>query len=123
MIESTTERPYSGSEKCKCGKPAVIEINIPPFPPWYRCVECEERFKREIKWQYLGEHSHEDNIICPYCGDEKTGYWDVDSDVKECECGECGRKFDIEVQHSVTYSTKRSLCEMPPDWNEEGDDE
>jgi hypothetical protein len=36
---------------------------------------------------------------------------------------ECGKKFDVEVEEKRTYSTKRSLCEMPDNYGEEDTEE
>ena len=91
----------------------------------HRCDKCHDRWERELAWESKGETINEDEIVCPYCN---TSYEDYDAyafdegKTAEVECFECGRKFDLEVEVKRTYSTKRSLCEMPDDWNEVGDD-
>lgn len=98
------------------GKPRRIEV--------HRCDKCEERFHRKIDWQSEGEAWNECTIICPYCGyeyEEYDAYAFEDGTHEEVECDGCGRKFDLEVETRREFSTKRSLCEMPDDY--EGSEE
>ena len=48
-------------------------------------------------------------IVCPYCGHEKTNSWEYDGDDGEIECDECGMKFAYVRNVSVDYSTSK-LC-------------
>lgn len=91
----------------------------------HRCDKCDKRFHQELNWESEGESIREEKIVCPFCGHEYEDYSGYEFDEgrheeTECEC--CGRKFDLEVEVSRTYSTKRSLCEMPEDYGEEEED-
>lgn len=90
----------------------------------HRCDTCQTRFDMEIDWESKGETVFESSIICPYCGYEYSSYDGYefecgDHDEVECEC--CGMHFDLEVRETRTYSTKRSLCDMPEDFDPEED--
>ncbi len=104
--------------------PAHITGGAPARYEVHRCDKCDKRFNQELAWESEGGTYKEKNVICPYCGykyDDYDGYQFDEGKTEEEECPECGRKFDVEVEFSRTYSTKRSLCEMPEDW--EGEDE
>ena len=123
-MERKTTLPYNGPEVCSCGTPAAWMIQVlPEYTPRYRCQVCEDKFNQEIRWTYINEYSHEESIICPYCDKVYSDSWDIaEADREEYECERCGRAFDIEVHRTVSYSTTRSLSEMPPDWNEEDEE-
>lgn len=92
----------------------------------HRCDACDHRLDLEIDWQAMGETIQETNIICPYCGYEYgdyEGYGFDAGDHDEVECDSCGKHFDLEVVERRTYSTKRSVCDMPEDFNGEESDE
>ena len=102
--------------------PALITGWEPKRYEVHRCDKCDKRLDQEIAWESEGETIGEDNVICPYCGykyDDYDGYQFDEGKTEEEECPECGRKFDVEVETRRTYSTKRSLCEMPEDYGEE----
>ena len=50
-----------------------------------------------------------DEITCPYCGYEMSDSWEFSNDTYYT-CDECGKKYDIEVEHSVSYSTYKKDC-------------
>lgn len=54
----------------------------------------------------------EDKIICPYCtveiDDELWEYFD--SDGEQIKCDECGEIYNLEVCHSVHFSTTKKDC-------------
>lgn len=88
----------------------------------HRCDKCQERWDRELAWESKGETIDERELICPYCNavyHDYEAYGFDEGETEEEECSNCGRKFDVEVKVERLYSTKRSLCEMPDDWNEE----
>lgn len=90
----------------------------------HRCDACQKRWDMEFEWESKGETTRERNIICPYCGYEYSDYggYEFDSgDHDEVECEDCGMHFDLEVRETRTYSTKRSLCDMPEDFDPEED--
>lgn len=105
-----------------CGKPTDnikliygIQINT--------CDVCQKKQDIEYRWQIKNEHFAENTIICPFCDFEYPNYelWEYSENDYEVECPVCGKKFDLEVRVTMEYSTKRSLCEMPEDY--QGDDE
>lgn len=107
-----------------CGKPTDNTQRVYEFE-FHTCDECQRKLDIEYEWQSENEHFAEDTIICPYCDYE---YEDYDACEYECsedeiECPECGKKFDLEVRVTTEYSTKRSLCEMPEDYQGEDDAE
>lgn len=88
----------------------------------HRCDACDKRWHMELDWECMGETINESNIICPYCGYEYSDYdgWSFEGgDHEEVECECCGKHFDLEVRERRTYSTKRSVCDMPDDWDGE----
>lgn len=84
------------------------------------CDACRERISREVKWESQGETWRKPNVICPYCGyeidsEDSALFFEVGkTEEYACEC--CRRKFDVEVRVVRYYSTNRSACEMPEDW-------
>lgn len=121
----------SGKYKCDyCGAPTdndqTFKVSTGRVFEAHRCDECDKRLNRVFAWQDKGENYREDELICPFCQTSYDGYDAYGFDegtTKEIECDFCGRKFDLEVEVSRTYTTKRSVCEMPDDWDEEDDDE
>lgn len=90
----------------------------------HRCDKCDKRLDQELAWESKGETIREDNVICPYCEyeyDDYDGYQFDEGNTEEVECLACGRKFNVEVEVRRTYSTKRSLSEMPENYGEEDD--
>ena len=59
----------------------------------------------------MTEYNNEQNIICPYCNYEDKDSWEVQESDEEYECGSCGKKFVLEVEHNITYSTIKTSCE------------
>lgn len=112
----------------RCGKPTdndqSFKFHDGSTFEIHRCDECQKQFDRELAWESKGETINEKKIICPYCGYEYEDCFCYDYEegmTEEEECASCGRKFDIEVEVYRTYSVKRSLSEMPEDF--EDDDE
>ena len=105
--------------------PAHITGAEPKRYEVHRCDKCDRRFNQELDWESEGETFQEDKITCPYCGyecDDYDGYSFEEGKTEEVECPVCDRKFDLEVEVKRTYSTKRSLCEMPENYGEEQSD-
>jgi len=83
---------------CVCGKKKYEWQNV--------CWVCKQ--KNEIKniWSYSKDKKEvtgEKYIICPYCG-EHYGEDDL-HDSMDLTCDECGKKFKMEVEYNITYST------------------
>lgn len=120
----------------KCGAPTdndqsfTISVHITGGVPnryeVHRCDICDKRFHQELAWESKGETINEKKLVCPYCDyeyDDYDAYCFQEGDTPEVECEACGRKFDLEVDTRRVFSTKRSLCEMPENWDEEDEDE
>ncbi|MBR2047112.1 MAG: hypothetical protein IJ960_00800 [Oscillospiraceae bacterium] len=60
-------------------------------------------------------------MICPWCGCEYDDYlgYEFEGDAEAVECRYCGKHFDLAIQTTRRYSTKRSLCDMPENYGEE----
>lgn len=56
------------------------------------------------------DHENTDNIICPYCGEEDIDSWEIQSSEEDYQCGSCDEKFNVEVEHSISYSTLKKEC-------------
>ena len=119
-------------ECCDCGKPTDNSCDVNDLSgnllfTIHRCDACEEQLKLEMDFQSEGETIEIDTLVCPWCGyeyedHESCRYYDIGSE-EEVDCPSCGRKFDLEVQTAVRFSTKRSLCEMPEDYGKEEQDD
>lgn len=111
-----------------CGKPTDNDqsfwSHVAPETRYeiHRCDECDKRLDKEMDWESEGETINEDELVCPYC---QTSYDDYDAygfdegKTEEVECMFCGKKFDLEIRVQRTYSTKRSLSEMPENYGED----
>ena len=102
---------------CSCGNPTDNEKVIGKMVI-HTCDECLERISKEVDWESENEHYQERTIICPYCDFEYEDYdaWCFDCSEDEVECPECGKRFDLEIQEIRYFSTKRSVCDMPEDY-------
>lgn len=52
--------------------------------------------------------SHENECVCPYCGDVNADSWELGTGGEEdgeTECGSCGRPYTYQRHVSVSYST------------------
>lgn len=109
-----------------CGKPTNNDriFTLPSGTEYHlhTCDKCAKRIHLEVEWESIGEHYREDEIICPYCECSYDDYdaWKFDEGKSpEVECEFCGKKFDLEVVVRRKYTTKRSICEMPDDFDPE----
>lgn len=79
----------------------------------HRCDECKEKLSAETEWQ--NEQFKEDDIVCPWCGDSfseyeemtqmlDSPYGDFDGTV---ECPSCGKEFELEIETTCTYTTRK----------------
>lgn len=88
----------------------------------HRCDVCEDRLRREVRWELAGSTYDETNVICPYCGHEYSDYdsYAFDEDgANDVECESCKKHFALEVRTSRRFTTRRSVCDMPEDFNGE----
>lgn len=92
----------------------------------HRCAACDKRLDLEYEWQSLDEHYRERSIICPHCGYEFEDYdaYGFDEGGHDAvECPDCMKHFDLVVVEVREYSTKRSVCDMPDDFDTEKEKE
>ncbi len=54
------------------------------------------------------DKNYKDEIVCPYCGHSNST--DEFYESNNSECSGCEKKFYVEVNHSVDYSTARVDC-------------
>jgi hypothetical protein len=50
---------------------------------------------------------YNDHPICPYCGAEDEGAWEMEGEDGTTDCGECEREYRWSRNVSVTYDTER----------------
>ena len=50
---------------------------------------------------------HEDDAKCPWCKTDVSTDESYDAELEENECSECGNKFTLTAEHSVTWTTRR----------------
>ena len=50
-----------------------------------------------------------DKMICPHCGHvvDDTDYNGSQDSTGTCDNDECGKEFDLEIEYSATYYTKK----------------
>lgn len=73
------------------------------------CFSCEEEKNiKDLSETAVedGETSNERYIVCPYCG-EHYGEDDM-YETQTVECDNCDKKFKVEVEYSVSYSTEKT---------------
>lgn len=90
----------------------------------HRCDACQTRFDLELDFQSEGETYDEAALICPWCQltyDPCDALEFEDGEETEVECQFCGKHFDLAIRTRRTYSTMRSLCDMPDDYGREED--
>jgi DNA-directed RNA polymerase subunit RPC12/RpoP len=109
---------------CHCGKPTDNEHQYGKIT-CHTCDDCLRRIDNEVDFQSEGETYRESTIICPHCGHkydfyDACGFEEGDYEETVCEC--CGKKFDLDVITIPYFSTKKSLCEMPEDYEPEKED-
>ena len=57
-----------------------------------------ERLERESKHKFAKE------VVCPYCLHEFSDSWEFEES-GEISCESCGKKFNMEREVEITYST------------------
>ncbi len=86
--------------------------------PWghrkgFMCVPCEKKQKERLlreqmeKRANMSDHDFEYNseILCPHCGSKQYDGDGIGNQSAELECDLCEKKFRMEPDFSVTYST------------------
>lgn len=59
----------------------------------------------------MTEHNVESDIICPYCDFKDEDSWEVTESDDNHQCPSCDKRFVLEIESKVEYSTKRIPCE------------
>jgi DNA-directed RNA polymerase subunit RPC12/RpoP len=69
------------------------------------CHSCHEaRVEKRIA-AFNGDTDNTDEVVCPHCGYKFSDSWEMSEG--EYECSDCGRKFEISIDTSITYSTSK----------------
>lgn len=79
----------------------------------HRCDECKAKLRAEVEWQ--NEQFKETDIICPWCGDSFSDYEDKSQVIYSpyedfegiVECPSCGKEFELEIETTCTYTTRK----------------
>ena len=86
--------------------------------PWgvrigaFKCRACElsERKKRIAARQAKEiDHEYTDEVTCPHCGYEFSDSWEMREG--DDDCPECEKTFEIEINTSITYTTRKGAEE------------
>jgi hypothetical protein len=65
----------------------------------------KEIVKDGLGSRYRASYTHE--ITCPWCLYEYSNSWENSSWIDEEVCSECHKKFSVDRNIEVTYTTKR----------------
>ena len=63
---------------------------------------------------------HDDVYVeCPFCGDQIGDVWDwwphSNEETTEIDCEECGERYVVAREYSITYSTAKPALDKPPE--------
>jgi DNA-directed RNA polymerase subunit RPC12/RpoP len=105
--------PYICDE---CGKPTKNASYYHDFMPpdfvekygdkvTHTCDQCRDKAERVREWQ--NEQFQGNEIICPWCGYKNRDSWEQEDSDDEYECPDCGKVFELEVEHEVSYTTRK----------------
>jgi hypothetical protein len=56
------------------------------------------------------DHEWSDEIVCPYCGHERSDSWECGTSGEgdwDDECDECGKPFRTSRNVTITYTTRK----------------
>lgn len=56
------------------------------------------------------EHEYTDELVCPYCGYEKTDSWEYHEDEGGVDCDECDKSYLYTRVVTVEYITDKCDC-------------
>lgn len=85
-------------ETCK-KKKSILSF----YTSCYDCRKKEEMKRIQESAIKDGETSYVDVVVCPHCGSHYGE--DEMNETEDVECYECEKKFRVEVEYSVSYST------------------
>ena len=114
-IPLTRENSFFGWGQCKvhyacddCG----IRENLCYYREGLLCDPCHsKRVAKRIR-AYKGRPICTNEITCPYCGYEFSDSWEHSDG--EQECPDCERKFEVERNTSITYSSAKKEVKASP---------
>ena len=108
---------------CKCTRAQLTETPWGTRDGGWRCKPCQGALDAKRKAEALEAaaakgHSEDDccyvdNIICPHCATEQSRDDRNESD-DGLECDTCGGLFDLEVDWSPRYTTKKAKPKAAP---------
>lgn len=83
----------------------------------WRCDPCQKKRDKRLKAEALANaakigHSEEDcqytdDILCPVCATKQNSD-EIHDDAEGLECCICGTTYNLELHHSVSYTTTRA---------------
>lgn len=84
------------------------------------CDECIDELLARVDWE--NEHFRESSVICPWCGHEDHDGFELDEgEHEDFACRSCGKPFDLEVEVSTEYTTRRNIKYMPKGFGTDGE--
>lgn len=96
--------------KCsRCGNRIDKGEGIHALDGVYHKDTCYEGYKKDLFDNYRWvkrETSHEDRLICPYCGYDEDEYWEYDDECGTVYCGRCEKEYKYTRHVEITYSTE-----------------
>lgn len=106
-------RDQIGYTKCGACQNEVEVDSTSWFEDKLLCIQCHDSKTKPLIEAFEEEYEDgvcdfTDEIKCPYCGydNDSTDAFDG-GEPKEWSCGRCGKEFDIEVEYSYTFLSKR----------------
>jgi len=69
------------------------------------CKKCYKKIVKQYIKDFDGDTSYTDNVVCPYCGYESKDSSDFETG--DFVCYRCEKKFYIERDERVTFSTSK----------------
>lgn len=108
---------------CNCTRAQLTETPWGARDGGWRCKPCQGALDAKRKAEALEAaaakgHSEDDccyvdNIICPHCATEQSSD-DRNKSDDGLECDTCGGLFDLEVDWSPSYATKKAKPKAAP---------
>lgn len=79
------------------------------------CDDCRQKNLLKTKWE--NEQFLQEEITCPWCGYKEPDSWEFGEGFDDSyECSRCGKRFEVEADVTVEYTSKRRVDDMPEGW-------